>query len=83
MDNLPPELQIELSLNKGIIESISLMPQIIESNYVESLKHCTIGMQFSPKIDVFLEKWVKLCNDEVICKFIKSCILQVILDVYR
>lgn len=83
VDKLPPEFQIELSLNKGIIESILIVPQVIDSNYIESLKHCTIGMQFSPKIDIFLEKWVKLCNNEVICKFIKSCILQIILDVHR
>lgn len=83
VENLPPEIEIKLSLNKGIIENISLWPIVLDPSYVETLKHCVIGMKFSPKIDVFLEKWVELCNKQILCKFIKSCILQIILDMHR
>lgn len=81
--NLPSNIEIKLASSKGIIESVSFNPEILEVNDIYSLNKHIIGMHFSPKIDVYLENWIIFCDDEILCKFIKACILQIILDVYR
>lgn len=76
-------VEILLTVNKGLIENISLTPQILEKRYYDTLCKFVLGSQFSLNIYVSLEKWLESSKNNDICSFIKSCIMQVVIDVFR
>lgn len=78
-----PSIEIQLKVKKGVIENISLNPQILDKDCFDALHHFIISSPFSVLIYVPLEKWLGLFNDRTECSFIKSCIIQMVIDVFR
>ncbi|XP_054712528.1 lipoyltransferase 1, mitochondrial-like [Uloborus diversus] len=81
LKQLPSELQINLSVKKGVIEDIFLMPQVLELQSFNSLRCSILGSRFVPKLNISFKN--ATVADEVLLKFIISCIKQMISDLYR
>ncbi|XP_042908205.1 lipoyl amidotransferase LIPT1, mitochondrial, partial [Parasteatoda tepidariorum] len=81
--NLPSSFEINLVCNKGTIECINIVPQLLDIQTFNRLSQYIMGFKFSDKIIDPLEMWVMDSKSKILCNYVKCCITQMIFDVHK